>query len=106
MPKIYQRLKEYIQLALGLSVAMGFALLSRERLLQLYRDDPPIAVLGTCLALVTFAALIWYWRAVTTELELLNAAFDEERLSASQPKGPTLTIGIGLGVAFGALRRR
>lgn len=102
MPQVYQRLREYINLALGFSIAIGFALLSRDRLFNLYQSDPATAALSTALALVTFAELVWYWRAVTSELDLLNDAFDETRLKV-MPKGPTLTIGAGLGLAFGVL---
>jgi hypothetical protein len=101
MSKAYKRLKEYIQLVLGLSVAIAFALLSRDRFIQLYQSNPPIAALSTALALVTFASMVAYWRAVTDELDLLNDAFDDERLGLNHIKGPTLTIGVGLGVMYG-----
>lgn len=102
MPQVYQRLKEYINFALGFALAIGFALLSRDRLVLLYQTDMLMAVLAAALATMTFAQLVWYWRAVTGELELLNDAFDENRLQGA-PKGPTLTVGVALGVGFGAL---
>lgn len=102
MPQVYQRLKEYINFALGFAVAIGFALLSRDRLIVLFQADTPIAVLSAMLAAVTFGQLVGYWQAVTGELELLNDAFDEKR-TGGMPTGPTLTIAVALGVGFGAL---
>jgi hypothetical protein len=98
---LYERLKGFASQGVVMAIFVSSALLSVDRFSRLYQQDRVVAVLATILAIETVAHFSLYWWVVVRELDLLNEAFDEQRVAAAE--GSFLSIGLLVAAGFGIL---
>jgi hypothetical protein len=107
MSGLYQRFKEYWNIGLGLSIAMSFFLLSRDRLeAQLLRGSVQ-AALGICTLTVSILWMLLFIRATLDEPEMLRDQKIFEKVDAKKlsgmVEGQAFAVMVILSLGFGGL---
>jgi len=107
MSSLYQRFKEYWNIALGLSIAMSFFLLSRDRLAAQLLKGSAQAVLGMCVLAASILWMLLFIRATLDEPELLRDIKILERIDAQKlgglVEGQAFAAMVILSLGFGGL---
>ena len=97
---LHSELREYIGWCVPLAPGLALLFLSKDALSALYVDDRPKVILAALLLVTTVGWCFAYARAVLDELNLINEVFDASRTSL---RGPILSVGVALALAFGTL---
>jgi hypothetical protein len=101
MGKIYEQLRDYLNWGIGITVCIAALLLSKDKLVQLYYNQPVTAAFSTALLVTTFVWFFMYVQASRRELDMLDSAFDSDRIE--RWKGVVLPTVVGLSLLFGCL---
>lgn len=98
---LYDRLKNYVEKSVGITLFIVALILSRDRFLGLYRTDRVAFALAIVAALEAVADYWLFWWVVVRELDLLNDTFDQS--TGAPAEGASLAIGLLQAAAFAVL---
>lgn len=103
MSKTYNQLSEYINWAMGLSIAVATFLLSKDVLVDLIQNNLFRGILSIILLLVTIGIFFLYARAVRTELDILDTVFISENVQTNDFSGNYFLAILAVAAFFGFL---
>ncbi len=101
MSLVQDRLKDYINYGLAIAISVGVALLSRDLIVALIRQDVLIGSLVIVLLAVTVMKFLAYLHAVRKEVDMMESALDATKVR--ELKGPVFPIVVLLALSFAVL---
>ena len=101
MSLVQDRLKDYISYGLGIAVSVGVALLSRDLIVSVVRENVLLGSLVIALLAVTVMRFFAYLHAVRKEVDMMERAFDTTKVG--ELKGPVFPIVVLLALSFAVL---
>lgn len=101
MSKIHDRLKDFINLSLCIMIALVTCLFSKDKLIELVRQNSIHGTLTILLLSTTVCLFFLYWKAVRVEIDLIDMAFNTD--DVKHTNGFVFIEAIALGVIFAVL---